>query len=111
MEKLTPLTRTLLLKGVHVVPTRHSQSAAAPLHPLIPCAPLVSLTANPSIGPGGSFYRDFAHFCVYAPDLFAADRVLPLLEGVNACFVDAPGWRSTGLSYNAASDRDGPWTR
>ncbi|KAE9572265.1 hypothetical protein CGCF415_v015068 [Colletotrichum fructicola] len=74
-------------------------------------APPASFTANPSVGPGGSSYRDSAHFRVYAADLSAADRALSMLEGVYACFVTSLGWRSTGLSYNDATDDDGPWQK
>ncbi|KAJ0382733.1 hypothetical protein COL922a_011935 [Colletotrichum nupharicola] len=73
--------------------------------------PPASVTANPSVGPGGSSYRDSAHFRVYAADLSAADRALSMLEGVYACFVTSLGWRSTGLSYNDATDDDGPWQK
>ncbi|KAF4892153.1 hypothetical protein CGCVW01_v014252 [Colletotrichum viniferum] len=74
-------------------------------------APPASFTANPSVGPGGSSYRDSAHFRVYAVDLSAVDRALSMLEGVYACFVTTLGWRSTGLSYNDATDDDGPWQK
>ncbi|KAI8312816.1 hypothetical protein K4K61_009585 [Colletotrichum sp. SAR11_59] len=74
-------------------------------------APPASFTANPAVGPGGSSYRDSAHFRVYAADLSAADRALSMLEGVYACFVTSLGWRSTGLSYNDATDDDGPWQK
>ncbi|KAL0940533.1 dockerin type 1 [Colletotrichum truncatum] len=78
---------------------------------LVARAPPASFTANPNIGPGGSSYRDSAHFRVYASDLGAADRALSMLEGVYSCFVDTLGWRSTGLSYNDNNDNDGPWVK
>ncbi|TQN67783.1 hypothetical protein CSHISOI_07655 [Colletotrichum shisoi] len=128
MAKLMPLTLTLfLLHGAYAIPTpsqpicRGVDITATSPNPslnlidrstsLTPRAPPASFTANPSIGPGGSSFRDSAHFRVYASDLSAADRALPLLEGPYACFVDALGWRSTGLSYNVDSNADGPWTK
>ncbi|KAF3914550.1 hypothetical protein ABW20_dc0110066 [Dactylellina cionopaga] len=72
----------------------------------------VSFTANPSIGPGGSSYRDSAHFRVYgATSTSAADAALNLLEAAYSCFVGTLGWRSPGLSYNDNTDSDGPWTK
>ncbi|GKT58382.1 dockerin type 1 [Colletotrichum tofieldiae] len=128
MTKFIPVSLTLLLlSGAYAVPTpsqpvcrgvditttspNPSLNLIDRSSPLSPRAPPASFTANPSIGPGGSSYRDSAHFRVYASDLSAASRALLLLEGVYACFVDALGWRSTGLSYNDGSDDDGPWTK
>ncbi|KAM0329219.1 hypothetical protein ACHAQA_004519 [Verticillium albo-atrum] len=128
MTKLTALTLPLiLLQGTYAVPTpsqpvcrgvditttspNPSLNLVDRASSLEPRAPPASFTANPSIGPGGSSFRDSAHFRVYAADLSAASRALSLLEGVYACYVDTLGWRSTGLSYNAAFNADGPWTK
>ncbi|EPS40512.1 hypothetical protein H072_5641 [Dactylellina haptotyla CBS 200.50] len=71
-----------------------------------------TFTANPSIGPGGSSYRDSAHFRVYgATSTSAADSALNMLEGAYSCFIGTLGWRSPGLSYNDNTDSDGPWTK
>jgi hypothetical protein len=34
-----------------------------------------------------------------------------MVEAVYSCFIDTLGWRSSGLSFNAASDDNGPWTK
>ncbi|KAF6803166.1 dockerin type 1 [Colletotrichum sojae] len=126
MNKLT--TTLLAISLLHV----HSHALPSPAQPLCrgvdinhspnpslaitdrslsPRAPPSSFTANASIGPGGTSFRDSAHFRVYASDLAAADRALAMLEGVYSCFVENLGWRSTGLSYNENTDADGPWTK
>lgn len=86
----------------------HTKRASRTLRPR---APPASFTANPSVGPGGSSYRDSAHFRLYASDLSTADQALRALEGAYTCFVDHLGWRSTGLSYNVAHNSNGPWTK
>ncbi|KAF6816274.1 dockerin type 1 [Colletotrichum plurivorum] len=127
MTKLTStlLTISLLQGQAHALPSpaqpvcRGVDITTSPNPSLIitdrsvlsPRAPPSSFTANPNIGPGGSSFRDSAHFRVYAADLAAADRALAMLEGVYSCFVDTLGWRSTGLSYNDNTDADGPWTK
>ncbi|KAF3933710.1 hypothetical protein ABW19_dt0203379 [Dactylella cylindrospora] len=71
-----------------------------------------SFTANNNIGPGGSNYRDSAHFRIYgATSTQAADTALNMLEAAYSCFVETLGWRSSGLSYNDVTDNDGPWTK
>jgi hypothetical protein len=71
-------------------------------------APPATYTANANIGPGGSTYKDSAHFRVYGNNGSPADQALAMLEGAFDCFVTRLGWRSTGLSYNQGSD-NGPW--
>ncbi|KAK6211384.1 dockerin type 1 [Colletotrichum tabaci] len=60
-------------------------------------------------GPGGSDFKDSAHFRVYSGGNDAADS-LAMLEGAYECFVNTLGWRSSGLSFNAGSD-DGPYCK
>ncbi|KAI9148225.1 hypothetical protein HJFPF1_12052 [Paramyrothecium foliicola] len=66
--------------------------------------PSASYTANPNIGPGGSNFKDSAHFRVYNAADTAADQSLAMLEAAHDCFVTTLGWRSSGLSFNDASD-------
>ncbi|EEY18611.1 conserved hypothetical protein [Verticillium alfalfae VaMs.102] len=70
-------------------------------------APPATFTANPDVGPGGSTFKDSAHFRVYG-NANAADEALAMLEGAFSCFVETLNFRSTGLSYNPGSD-DGPY--
>ncbi|KAL1864999.1 hypothetical protein Daus18300_007346 [Diaporthe australafricana] len=69
--------------------------------------PPATFSPQPSTGPGGSNYKDSAHFRVYdgAND---ADAALEMLEGAYECFVNTLGWRSSGLSFNDESDA-GPY--
>lgn len=62
-----------------------------------------SFKANPSVGPGGSLFRDSAHFRIYG-NAKSSEPALKLLEGAYACFVNELGWRSTGLSFNDKSN-------
>lgn len=73
--------------------------------------PPESFTANPKAGPGGTQFRDYAHFRVYnAPNDSIADATARMLESAYSCYVDTLGWRSTGLSFNkATTDNTGPW--
>ncbi|KAF9880357.1 hypothetical protein CkaCkLH20_02311 [Colletotrichum karsti] len=64
--------------------------------------------AQPSAGPGGSSFKDSAHFRVYGASGTAADDALGMLEGAYECFVNTLGWRSSGLSFNDESDA-GPY--
>ncbi|KAH6697561.1 hypothetical protein F5X68DRAFT_197584 [Plectosphaerella plurivora] len=66
-----------------------------------------TFTANPNVGPGGSDFKDSAHFRVYG-NAANADAALAMLEGAYECFVDTLGFRSSGLSYNQNND-DGPF--
>lgn len=70
-------------------------------------APPATFSPQPSTGPGGSDYKDSAHFRVYngASD---ADKALAMLEGAYECFVNTLGWRSSGLSFNDETDA-GPY--
>lgn len=70
-------------------------------------APPATFSPQPSTGPGGSDYKDSAHFRVYngASD---ADQALAMLEGAYECFVNTLGWRSSGLSFNDETDA-GPY--
>lgn len=69
--------------------------------------PPATFSPQPSTGPGGSDYKDSAHFRVYngASD---ADKALEMLEGAYECFVNTLGWRSSGLSFNDETDA-GPY--
>jgi hypothetical protein len=73
--------------------------------------PPATFTANNAIGPGGSSFTDSAHFRMYGASGNTASNSLNMLEGAYSCFVDTLGWRSSGLSFNDASDSDGPWTK
>ncbi|CAI6090600.1 unnamed protein product [Clonostachys chloroleuca] len=83
---------------------------AAPTPDLSVAAEPATFTANPNIGPGGSVYKDSAHFRIYGNNGSPADQAIAMLEGAYDCFVTTLGFRSTGLSYNDASNA-GPWTK
>ena len=72
-------------------------------------APPAQFTANPRVGPGGTKYKDSAHFRIYgASSDDIANRAIAMLEAAYSCFVDDLGWRSPGLSFRQETD-DGPW--
>ncbi|KAK3377372.1 hypothetical protein B0T24DRAFT_621047 [Lasiosphaeria ovina] len=74
-------------------------------------APPAQFTPNPRVGPGGTKYKDSAHFRVYgATNDSLADGAIGMLEAAYACFVDGLGWRSPGLSFKQDTD-DGPWNK
>lgn len=64
-------------------------------------------TANPEIGPGGNNFKDSAHFRVYDAAEAKVDQALAMLETAHDCFITTLGWRSSGLSFNDASDTGG----
>ncbi|KAF2258327.1 hypothetical protein CC78DRAFT_595522 [Lojkania enalia] len=70
-------------------------------------APPAQFTANPSVGGGGSQYKDSAHFRVYGVDSATADKTLGMLEAAHLCFVEQQGWRTPGLSWKTTTD--GPY--
>ena len=79
---------------------------------LAAAAPPATYTANPAIGPGGSTFKDSAHFRVYGSDGSDADEALSYLEAAHECFITTLNYRSSGLSYNTPeSDETGPWTK
>ncbi|KAK1752195.1 hypothetical protein QBC47DRAFT_306280 [Echria macrotheca] len=68
-------------------------------------------TANPKVGPGGTKFKDSAHFRIYNASSDAiANGAIAMLEAAYSCFVDDLGWRSPGLSFRIDSD-DGPWNK
>src|SRR5437868_5060015 len=68
-------------------------------------------TANPKVGPGGTKFKDSAHFRIYnASSDAVANGAIAMLEAAYACFVDDLGWRSPGLSFRVDGD-DGPWNK
>jgi hypothetical protein len=68
-----------------------------------------SFQPNTKVGPGGTRFKDYPHFRVYAaPNDSVADATAAPLEAAYACFVTDLGWRSTGLSFRQETD-DGPW--
>lgn len=78
--------------------------------------PTPTATPNPSepavfqpasTGPGGSAYKDAAHFRIYATSS-SADIALAHMEAAYKCFVTDWGFRSTGLSTHD-SQNDGPY--
>ncbi|KAI1880304.1 hypothetical protein JX265_001925 [Neoarthrinium moseri] len=82
-------------------------SAAAT--PVVAAAPPPDFTPNPSIGGGGSKYKDSSHFRVYnAVNDSVANVLLNTLESAYSCFVGSQGWRSPGLSFKSEND-DGPF--
>ncbi|KAM5350678.1 hypothetical protein ACJ41O_007183 [Fusarium nematophilum] len=86
-------TLGLLAVGAHAAPqaaTRTSDAQAAP----------ATFTANPNIGPGGSSFKDSAHFRVYGGNADQVTQALEMLEGAFDCFVGTLGWRSSGQSFN-----------
>ncbi|KAJ4303263.1 hypothetical protein N0V90_002156 [Kalmusia sp. IMI 367209] len=99
-------------KQALVLSLLHGLSAAAPAGTPVQAAaaPPATFTANPNIGTGGSTYTDSAHFRVYGATGTTATNALNMLEAAYSCFVDTLGWRSSGLSYNDASDA-GPYTK
>lgn len=58
-------------------------------------------------GPGGTAYKDSAHFRIYSTGA-GADRALALVEGAYQCFITDWGHRSTGLSTHDDAN-DGPY--
>ena len=62
--------------------------------------PASSYTANPNVGPGGSNFKDSAHFRVYGGSAEDTDKALSMLEAAFDCFVGTLKWRSSGLSFN-----------
>ncbi|RSL73090.1 hypothetical protein CEP53_000875 [Fusarium sp. AF-6] len=62
-----------------------------------------SYEANPNIGPGGSQFKDSNHFRVYG-NSGQADKALSMLEAAYDCFVGTLGFRTSGLSFNDASN-------
>ncbi|KAH8897246.1 hypothetical protein GQ53DRAFT_887509 [Thozetella sp. PMI_491] len=91
------------LFGTHALPQ-------APTKILDRRSPPATFTANPNIGPGGSSFKDSAHFRIYASDLSKADTAIQMLEGAYECFIGTMGWRSSGLSYNDPSNQ-GSYTK
>jgi len=64
---------------------------------------------NTRVGPGGTRFKDYPHFRVYAaPNESVADTCGRQLEAAYSCFVGDLGWRSTGLSFRQETD-DGPF--
>lgn len=55
---------------------------------------------NPSVGGGGSQFKDSPHFRIYGALDIQADGAIKHLEAAYACFVGDMGWRTHGLSYN-----------
>ncbi|KAL1888595.1 hypothetical protein Sste5346_009464 [Sporothrix stenoceras] len=94
-----------------VLATLTSVSAASPAISATTstATPPAEFTPSPKTGPGGTNFKDYAHFRVYnAPNDSVADATARMLESAYSCFVDTLGWRSTGLSFNQKTDA-GPW--
>ncbi|KAK5626089.1 hypothetical protein RRF57_001804 [Xylaria bambusicola] len=73
-------------------------------------APPATFTPNPNVGPGrgNNYYTDSAHFRLYGASGTQASASLNMLEAAYDCYINTMGWRSSGLSYNSATD-DGPF--
>lgn len=54
---------------------------------------------NPTVGGGGSQFKDSPHFRIHGASDSQADVAIKHLEAAYACFVDGMGWRTHGLSY------------
>ncbi|KAH7007901.1 uncharacterized protein B0I36DRAFT_343239 [Microdochium trichocladiopsis] len=71
--------------------------------PIRPGPPPEIFPPQPDAGPGGSTYRDSAHFRLFynasRSPISAVDEALRTLEGTFDCLIGDHGWRSTGLSY------------
>ncbi|KAM0257380.1 hypothetical protein ACHAPA_011762 [Fusarium lateritium] len=83
----------LLAAGAHALP----QAVTAP-------AASTTYTANPNVGPGGSNFKDSAHFRVYGAPADEANKAIDMLEAAYDCFVGTLKWRSPGLSFNDQSN-------
>ncbi|VUC36377.1 unnamed protein product [Clonostachys rosea] len=94
----------LLLQHVWAAPqgTKVVRAAAEP----------ANFTANPSIGGGGTVFKDSAHFRLYnnTGSEESTDIALAHLEASYDCYIVGLGYRSTGLSYYDEDDT-GPWTK
>jgi uncharacterized protein DUF6055 len=86
-------------------PARFDEAGTPVAEPVGPA----TFTANPDVGPGGSDFKDSAHFRVYGSSA-DADAALAMLEGAYECFVDTLGFRSSGLSYNQ-NGQEGPYCK
>ena len=85
-------------------------ASGAPV-PQAPITPPTEYQGNGAIGPGGTQFKDSAHFRIYnAPSNDVADNMIRSLESAYTCFVTHLGWRSTGLSFRDKEDK-GPWTK
>ncbi|KAF4970402.1 hypothetical protein FSARC_2564 [Fusarium sarcochroum] len=87
----------LLAVGARALPQAVTQSADAP-------AAAATYEANNNVGPGGSNFKDSAHFRVYGASSAEADKAIDMLEGAYDCFVGTLKWRSPGNSFNDQGD-------
>ncbi|KAF4430537.1 hypothetical protein F53441_13941 [Fusarium austroafricanum] len=88
-------TISLLALSVNALPQAVTQPADAPA---------ASYTANPNVGPGGTNFKDSAHFRVYGGSADATTKAINMLEAAYECFVGTLKWRSPGLSFNTQGD-------
>lgn len=65
---------------------------------------------NPSVGGGGSPFKDSPHFRIVGGSDAQADGAIKSLEAAYNCFVETLCWRSSGLSYKATND-NGPFSK
>jgi hypothetical protein len=63
---------------------------------------------NPSIGGGGSQFKDSEHFRVYGVSDSQASAAIKQLEAAYSCFIGTLGWKSSGLAIRSVSD-NGPF--
>jgi hypothetical protein len=61
-----------------------------------------------TVGGGGTVFTDSPHFRVFGGNETQRASAIGHLEAAYTCFVTDLGWRSSGLSYNSATN-DGPW--
>ncbi|KAI8657216.1 hypothetical protein NCS57_01099400 [Fusarium keratoplasticum] len=83
----------LLAVGSHAAPQAATPTADAQAAP-------ATYTANPNVGPGGSSFKDSAHFRVYGGNANDVSQAIDMLEGAYDCLVGTLKWRSPGLSFN-----------
>ncbi|OLN94131.1 hypothetical protein CCHL11_07163 [Colletotrichum chlorophyti] len=91
------------ITGTHAAPR-----IGAPVKAVRQAAEPATFEPQTNAGPGGSNFKDSAHFRVYNGNGNDTDAALDMLEAAYDCFVHTLGWRSSGLSYNQSSDT-GPY--
>ncbi|KAF1811817.1 hypothetical protein P152DRAFT_52328 [Eremomyces bilateralis CBS 781.70] len=63
-----------------------------------------------NVGGGGRVSKESPHFRIFGASSTQADAAVRELEVAYTCFIGDLGWRSTGLSFNDASNR-GPYSK
>ncbi|KAF4470288.1 hypothetical protein FALBO_2804 [Fusarium albosuccineum] len=71
----------LLAVGASAAPQAATKTADAQAAP-------ATYTANPNVGPGGSNFKDSAHFRIYGGSAESASQAIDMLEGAYDCFTN-----------------------